>query len=369
MIEPTKRLAEYAVGLRYEEIPGDVLQRAKNTITDGVGAIIFGYDLPWSKIVVDYASKYGAGGKCHILGQGAPKVSAPFAALANGALAHAFELDGATKPSFGVHPCATIFPATLATAQKSGGGGREVLTAFVAATEVMVRIGRATKKSNEQRGFHGPGTTGPFGAAIGAGRLIGLDVTKMINALGIAASLSCGLVQFTRSGTGAMVKRLHFGRANESGILAANLAADGFSGPHDCLEGELGFLRVFCNECDVDALTKGLGEKYETLGIYMKRFACHGAAQIPLQALQELQAEHGFSGEEVDSIDVSGSEERVDRHNHVRPGRSHACAIQRPVQHSASMFPMIQEIHVRLIRLHSMIENSVSHSTSAILRI
>ena len=72
----------------------------------------------------------------------------------------------------------------------------------------------------------------------------------MTNALGIAASLSGGLVQFSRSGTGGMVKRLHFGRANESGVLAANLAERGFTGPHDILEGEFGFLRVFCDEFD-----------------------------------------------------------------------------------------------------------------------
>jgi 2-methylcitrate dehydratase PrpD len=241
------------------------------------------------------------------------------AAFANGALAHAFELDGATKPSFGVHPCATVFPAALAVAQESGGSGRDVLAGFVAATEAMVRIGRATKKSNEHRGFHGPGTTGPFGAAIVAGRLLGLDAGAMTNALGVAASLACGIVQFTRSGTGAMVKRLHFGRANESGVLAAALASRGFTGPHDAIEGELGFLRVFCETIDEPALTRDLGQRFETNGVYMKRFACHGAAQVPLQALLDLRAEHGFVADDIEAIEVSGSEERVDRHNQLEP--------------------------------------------------
>ena len=339
MTEPTRRLAQYAVALRYEDVPQEVLARAKNTIVDGVGAMIFGYDLPWSRIVVDYAMRYGQGGNSRILGRGGKTVQAPQAAFANGALAHAFELDGATKPSFGTHPCATIFPAVLAVAQEHSGHGRDVLTAFVAATETMVRIGKATKKSNEHRGFHGPGTTGPFGAAIGAGRLLDLDAEKMTNALGVASSLACGIVQFTRSTTGAMVKRLHFGRANESGVLAANLAADGFTAPHDCLEGELGFLRVFCDEYQTDALTQGLGEKYETMGIYMKRFACHGAAQVPLQALQELQAEHRFFAEEIDAIDVSGNEDRVRSPQSARAARSDAGAVQRAVQRGAGMLP------------------------------
>ena len=313
------RLADFAVNLRYEDIPQDVLNRVKNTIADGVGAMIFGYDLPWSQVALRYAVRYGVGGDSQILGLGAPKVNAPQAAFVNGSLAHAFELDGATKPGFGVHPCATIFPSALAVAQEKGATGRDVLSAFVAATEVSVRIGRASKKSNEQRGFHGPGTTGPFGGAIGAGRLLRLNVPAMTNALGIAASLACGVAQFTRSGTGTMVKRMHFGRACESGILAANLAADGFTGPHDAIEGELGFLRAFCDEYNTPALTAGLGDKYETLGIYMKRFASHGCTQIPLQALQDIQAEYGFAGDDVERIEVSGSEERVDRHNRLEP--------------------------------------------------
>ena len=141
----------------------------------------------------------------------------------------------------------------------------------------------------------------------------------MTNALGIAASLSCGLVQFSRSGTGGMVKRLHFGRANESGVLAANLAERGFTGPHDIIEGEFGFLNVFCNEYDASALTAGLGETFLTMTIYMKRFACHGAAQGQLQALQDLQAEHAFSADDVASIDVEGHHEMLDRHNILEP--------------------------------------------------
>src|SRR3954469_12353761 len=144
----TQTLAKYASEFQYEDIPANVLERAKNTICDCVGATIFGYGLPWSQMIVDYATKYGPGGKSRILGPGGAQVQPQMAALANGALAHAFELDGAAKPSAGTHPCATIFPASLAIAQERGFGGKELITAFVAATEVMLRIGTATKKSN-----------------------------------------------------------------------------------------------------------------------------------------------------------------------------------------------------------------------------
>jgi 2-methylcitrate dehydratase PrpD len=270
-------------------------------------------------MIARYAENSGAGGKSRILGPGSATVKPPAAALVNGSLAHAFEMDGATKPSAGVHPGAIIIPAVLAIAQDRGIGGRELLTAFIAATEVVVRIGRATKKSNEHRGFHSPGTTGPFGAAIGTALLLKLDAAQVTNAIGIAASLSSGLIQFARAGTGGMVKRLHFGRAAESGVLAGSLAAEGFTGPHDALEGEFGFLNAFCDEHDIDALLRKLGEEFVTLSIYMKRFPCHGTAQAPLQALEAIQAEHRFSGAEVVEIELATRQAFMDRHDMTNP--------------------------------------------------
>src|SRR6516164_8119440 len=144
MAKETAELAHYAASCRYEDIPPEVIERAKQCITDTIATIIFGYHLPWSRIVVAFAQKNGAGGNSRVLGPGGPRVHAPAAALANGA-----------------HPGATLLASGLAVAQERGMGGRELLTAVVAGAEVMIRIGRATKHSNEGRGFHAPGTTGP----------------------------------------------------------------------------------------------------------------------------------------------------------------------------------------------------------------
>ncbi len=225
-----------------------MVQRAKDAIADTIAAIAFGAHLPWSRIVVDYARRRGAGGKSRVFAPGGARLQAPMAAFANGALAHAFEMDNLTWPNTGVHPGATMCMPALAVAQERGIGGRELIAAVVAGSEVMIRIGRATKHNNEGRGFHAPGTTGPFGGAVAVGRLLKFDAAKMTNALGIAGSLSCGLLEFARSGTGAMVKRLHLGRAAESGVLAASLAEDGFTGPQSVLEGPFGFLNVYCGE-------------------------------------------------------------------------------------------------------------------------
>ncbi|HEY3848757.1 MAG TPA: MmgE/PrpD family protein [Acetobacteraceae bacterium] len=317
MANETVRLAEYAAGLRYQDIPPNVVQRAKDCITDTVAVIVLGNGLPWSRIVAAYAQRIGAGGRSRILGADGPTLHAPAAALANGALAHAFESDNLTKPGAGVHPGATLLPPGLAVAQEHGSSGRALITAVVAGFEVMYRIGRATKHSNEQHGFHAPGTTGPFGGAVAAGVLLGLDAPRMTNALGIAGSLAGGLMEFARSGTGAMVKRLHLGRAAESGVMAASLAADGFTGPRSVIEGEAGFLKVFCTEWDVADLTRGLGSEFATLNLCLKRFPVHMTAHTAVQAVLELQAEHRFTGAEVDRVTVAGTE-RMATVNNIR---------------------------------------------------
>jgi 2-methylcitrate dehydratase PrpD len=316
MAHETKELAQYAASCRYQEIPADVVERAKQCIADTVAAVIFGAHLPWSRMVVAYAEKNGAGGKSRILGSNGAPVYAPAAALANGALAHAFEMDNLTWPSTGVHPGATLLGAGLAVGQERGSSGRELIEAFVAGAEVMIRIGRATKHSNEGRGFHAPGTTGPFGAAVACGKLMGLDAERIGNALGIAGSLACGLMEFARSGTGAMVKRLHLGRAAESGVLAASLAADGFTGPVSVLEGAFGFLRVFCGgDFDAAELTRDLGTSYATRTIMLKRFACHITAHTPVQAILQLRSEHGYAGTDVAAIQIEGNDKMATVNN------------------------------------------------------
>jgi len=319
MANETVKLAEFAAGLDYDDIPASVKQRAKDAITDTVAATIFGCNLPWSRIIIDYARRMGSGGQSRILGDGDAPVLAPFAALANGALAHAFELDGAVRPSVGAHPGATILSSALSLAQERALGGKDLLAAFVAGAEVLIRIGRATRHSNETRGFHAPGTTGPFGAAVACGKLLGFDVRQMTNALGIAGSLSSGLVEFSRSGTGAMVKRLHFGRAAEGGLLAANLAAAGFTGPRTVLEGECGFLKVFCNEWDTTQLTRELGSKWLTARISMKRFACHTASHTPVQAILDLKRNEGLRASQVAAITIAAGAKALARHNIKAP--------------------------------------------------
>ncbi len=317
MTTASQRLAQFAAGLKFEEIPAPVVERAKTSIIDTVAACAFGAQLPWCRIIAAYGERNSPPGRAGVIGTKL-KLHAPFAALANGAAAHAFEMDSLVHPSVGVHPGASLTAPGLAAAQVHRGSGRDLIAAFVAGGEVMYRIGDAARHSSEKLGFHAPGLTGVFGGAVVAGRFNGLDSERMALALGIGGSLCSGLLEFSKSG-GGMVKRLHLGRAAEGGVLAAVLARDGFTGPAQIFEGKFGFLTAFARDAEPERLTAGLGTTWNTLKTMLKRYACHITAHIPVTAALALQAEHGFRGSDVASIAIAGGEKMVSHHNIPEP--------------------------------------------------
>ena len=308
-----RTLAEYATGVRHDRLPADVLARMRQCVIDTVGASLFGAGLPWGRIAAGHAERYAGGGQSMVIGCGVQS-TAPMAALANGVLAHAFEIDSLRKPGAGVHPGATLLPPALAIAQEIGADGRRLLAAMVAGCEVMFRIGVASRHTSEALGFHAPGLTGPYGAAVAVGHLLGLDARQMCNALGIAGSLGGGLLAFAKADNGAMVKRLHMGRAAEAGVLAARLALDGFEGPDTVLEGRYGFLEAYCRDADPAKLTAGLGDTYETRLVCFKRYACHITAHTPVQSLLELRAEGGFDGDTVARLCIEAGPKVLSHH-------------------------------------------------------
>ncbi|BCJ89652.1 2-methylcitrate dehydratase [Terrihabitans soli] len=310
---PTKVLAEFGLALDAKDIPQNVMDKAAESILDSVGVCIYAAKLSWSQPVIDYARLNGAGGASTILGT-KYKASSPMAALANGALAHGFEMDNLRQPSMGVHAGSTIVPGLLSVADEIGASGRDVLAAFVAANEVMSRIGLASHNTAEKLGFHSPGLTGPFGGAVAAGRLLKLTPTQMINAFGIAGSLCSGLLAFSKAGNGGMVKRLHTGRASESGVLAAKLAAANFEGPNVILEGKYGLFEAFTRDPHMDKLVAGLGSDWETLKIAVKCYAAHVTAHTPVQTLEGLKNEHGFKGDDIAEIAVATNEKALSHH-------------------------------------------------------
>jgi 2-methylcitrate dehydratase PrpD len=312
------RLAAYAAGLRYEHLPADIVGMAKTCLIDAVACAIFGARFPWSRAIAAVIAASGASGACSAPGFDR-RLDPRQAALALGAFAHAFELDSLRKPGAGAHPGATVALPAFALAQAQSRSGRDLIAAIVAGCEVSFRIGAATLHTPELDGFHAPGIVGPFGAAIASGCLLGLSSEQLAYALGIAGSCTGGLLAFARSGQGGMVKRLHLGRAAESGVLAATLAAHGYDGPRTILEGEFGVLQSFCSRADPAVLTAGLGTFFETSRLCIKPYACHVTAQAPIELLRDLMAMHGLAAGDIAGIEVAASAKVASHHNERRP--------------------------------------------------
>lgn len=322
MAGETKRLAEFATALRYEDIPEPVIAITKACLIDAVAVALFGSGLPWGKSVADFAFHVGEGAGGHANGKGAStvlspalrRVSAPAAALANGTFAHSFEFDNLRQPSVGVHPGSTASLAALAVAEEFDVSGRDLITALVAGNECMLRTGLAAKSTSEHFGFHAPGLTGVFGSAIAASRIVGNDAHKTTMAIGIGGSFGSGLLAFAKAGNGGMVKRLHMGRAAEGGVTAAYLAARGVEGPDVVLEGKFGYLDVYAEGGDPALLVEGLGTRWDSLNIWFKMFPCHVTAQAPVRAIQELQRRHKFTADDVARIVLAASDKVLSHH-------------------------------------------------------
>ncbi len=316
MTTASQALAQYAASLKYEQIPPEVVERAKDCLIDTVAACALGAYMPWTQTVIEYAQRNSAAGESSVLGTDI-KVRAPFACLCNGAAAHAFELDALCEPSVGMHPGAALAVPGLAVAQGRKKSGRELIAAFVAGFEILYRIGQATHHSPEKIGFHAPGVMGVYGAAAVAAKLFNESAEQMAHAFGIAGSMSSGLMEFSRSG--GQVKRLHLGRTAEGGFLAAALARDGYTGPAEVLEGKYGSLNTFCRDAEPALMTQGLGREWHTMKAKFKRFACHSNAQVPVSLALDLKARHGITGDDVARMVLAVNEKSLSHHNIPEP--------------------------------------------------
>ena len=226
--------------------------------------------------------------------------SAVWAALANGTAAHALELDDVTTES-SLHPGVAVIPGAFALAESLAASPAALLEAVVAGYEVTMRVGNALNPASAYaRGFHPTGVAGVFGAAMAAGRLLGLDESRLTHALGIAGTLACGSLEYLSDG--AWTKRLNPGWAGHAGITAAYLAREGFSGPATALEGRLGLLRAYSDDPRPDRLLSALGQPLQVMRASIKPYACcrynHGLIDCVLQ----LSREHQIAPEQVERI-------------------------------------------------------------------
>jgi aconitate decarboxylase len=298
----TEQLADFAARLSFTDLPAPVVAQAKLCLLDTLGCALFGSTLPWSRIVQDTLAGIDPGGHTLVWGT-SRSLSAPHAALANGTSVHAFELDDLHPRSI-VHPGSVVTPAALAAGPA---GGAELLTAVVAGYEVAARVGSSVGAAHLLAGWHPTGTHGTLGAAAAAGSVLGLSSRQMREALGIAGSQSSGLMAAQYE---SMVKRLHAGRAAQSGLYAALLAARGFTGIADLFGTEYGaYGTTFSPRFNPAALTAGLGSAWEILNVGFKCYSTNGSCHPTIDALLDLRHTEGIRAEDVASvrIDVSSA--------------------------------------------------------------
>ncbi len=297
----TRDLAAFASGLTFASIPSAVVRHAKQCLLDGIGVCLYGAALPWTRMVQDLAIAEGGTGAVPVWGC-RQRTSWSQAVLANSTAGHAFEMDDMHRDSV-LHPNSITVPIALGYAEMRGGlAGRDVLAAIIAGYEVGTRVGNAATTQLFLNGFHPQGTTGVFAAAATAGKLHGLGAVEMQHALGIAGSLGSGLMAAQE---GAMVKRLHAGRAAQSGVYAALLAREGFTGITDVLEaGYGGFLSTLSREPDIGRLTSGLGRDWETLNVGFKMYPSVTSIHAALDALKEIMGANGLTAEDIAAIEV-----------------------------------------------------------------
>ena len=295
----TRALADFAVNLKYEDLPPEVISDAKRAILDNLGCGVFGAQTPWTQSVRRVVESLGQSQTASGWGQ---KVKADPLGIAfiNGTSAQGFELDDCHDQSMS-HYGAGVVPALLACAEAFGGySGKDLILATVVGYELGTRIGNTVSPHAFHRGFHPCGLTSTFASAATVGKMLNLDVEQFVSAIGLAGSQAAGLMA---SQYGAMAKRFHSGKASQNGIIAAMCAREGLTGVRDVLEAPYGgFCSTYAEKYDLSWATKGLGEEFEMRKNGFKQYSSLASSQTTVDALRAIREKHGIKGEDVADV-------------------------------------------------------------------
>ena len=296
----TEVLAEFASSLTFDQIPAEARTVARHCLMDMVGVTLAGKSEPLAQMLLAQIEDEGGAPHATLIGEG-EKTSASQAALYNGATAHALDYDDVLGIFTG-HPTVAVMPAVLALAERHGKDGKAVVTAFVAGVEVLARIGGMMSKGHYARGWHSTATIGSIGAAAACANLLGLDAEATNRAMGIAATQAAGL----KSNFGTMSKPLHAGKAASNGLLAASLAARGFTARENTLDIDRGFGDTMAEgEKNIDRALERIGELFHTQDTLFKYHpACYGV-HAPTEAALRLRLQDGFDPALVEKIEIS----------------------------------------------------------------
>ena len=296
---PSKTLAAFAAGLRFEDIPPAVLRRAEELFLDWLGSVLAGKGARPVESIAAFARAMGpADGPSEVL-ISRTRTSPLFAAMVNAAASHFAEQDDVHNGSV-FHPAAVVFAPVLAMAQATGTSGRELLAAAVAGYEVGIRVGEFLGRSH-YKVFHTTATAGTVAAAAAVGRLLKLDATQMLHAFGSAGTQAAGLWEFLRDAADS--KQLHTAKAAADGLMSAWLARDGFTGAQRILEGPQGMAAGMSRgDADATRLTDRLGQRWALAETSFKYHASCRHTHPAADALQQVMRTHGLRAEDLERV-------------------------------------------------------------------
>jgi 2-methylcitrate dehydratase PrpD len=306
-MEPTAGLVKFLAGLEFEHIPASAIHAAEREFLDILGTTLAGNLAPGCPEVAALVQEWGGAQESTIVGYGR-KVPSPFAALANGTMAHAWDFDD-THDRAVLHAGVSVIPAALAAAEKRGKiRGRDFLSAIVGGIELVCRMGLATKFGPNTTGWMLTPLYGYFGAAAAAGKILGLNDRGIHNALGIAYSQAAGNVQCVLDG--ALTKRIQAGLAAQGGTIAALLAQKEISGAKEIIQGRFGIFNVYQRgNIQMHSLTEGLGKRFEVENLSFKPYPCCRFIHSTLDAAVQLFREKAIPQENISEVTVSINQE------------------------------------------------------------
>ena len=295
----TETLARWIVATKYDDIPAAAFAQAKKSILDYIGTATYGTSTPLGKIILEFTREQGGNPQARVIATNI-RTSSTAAAFANGAAGHAEDFDD--LGGVGGHPATVLTPTVLALADELHLSGRDVLTAWVVGYEIGTRL---SSNIHTDRDWHPTAIYGTMAAAAAASKLLGLDVEKTRMALGIAGSEAGGL----RRNFGTMTKPFHPGQVARNGVIAAKLAAKGFTADPDIIEGRQGYADNFGGaKCNIPAITKFLGKIYylEDEGTRIKPWPCCGGNHQTLTGLLALLKEKKLKAAEIELVEHIG---------------------------------------------------------------
>ena len=313
-----RQLVDFLQRLEVGAVPSAVSDIAKWCLLDALGCVLFGSQQEWSRIMREEMAAESARGNSTVVGSAQP-FAAPAAALCNGTAAHGFELDDLLDEPI-VHPGAIIIPAALAVAESINASGARLLLGIIAGYESMNRIGLAMGLEPAHRGFHKTALVGPVGAAIAAGVVMNLSADRLLGAATLACSTASGIKSFAAGTGGGMMKRMHAGRAAESGVRMAQLAARDFSSPPSAIDGKFGLLEVYGGkDIEPHSLVADLGKCWATENVYVKVYSCCSWIQAAVQQLVALRGDRLMAPDDIAKIRIGVSAYAAKNNGAVAP--------------------------------------------------